>query len=337
MKKILFLALAAFPFVFVSCDKGQQKQESQQQEEPQAPEIPETIPAGPLTIVVDISKATESPLKTTWNANETISVITLSDYSSYGRVVSVDNFTSLGASGRKSAEFSGTLSNDAAPANVFLVYPALEVYMDGDKEKYRVPPYNTEKMLSAFNNVETDSQYGRSEFGYSVQTKSDSMSGLENACVISGGLGYSDGHFTSTIEHRMSLIRAELNFTKFKGQPISRGFKISSFGSSTEFTKDLFKRDGWQYVYGVCADKYIAPNNGKSEFWANPSFNVPSSGDVVLYIPVSFFMDSNNGDKWKFIAQMGSDSASDLVGWCTIFGDIKYEPGKVYRVSASLD
>jgi len=123
MKKLNNILLAGLALVAaVSCNKA---------ETPAAQ--PEENPGVPMTLTATIcgpeTKLTMNEdgnvLKSTWDASEKISVITYTGSGYSARVQTIDTFTYTGTAGKKSVDFTGTFTGDAAN-NIWVVYPALE-------------------------------------------------------------------------------------------------------------------------------------------------------------------------------------------------------------------
>ena len=127
MKKSIIL-LAVVSASLVSCSKIEESR----------PEVKSGIPMSISASFSDLTKtstvADGNVLKSTWDAEESISIITL-DALSKGKVVAIDNFTSRGAAGRSSAKFTGTFTGGVNPVKVIAVYPALEKVGDTYRTK----------------------------------------------------------------------------------------------------------------------------------------------------------------------------------------------------------
>ena len=127
MKKYSFIIAAASLALFSSC---QALQEDVIKPSLESEIIVPEKPGIPMTVTASLGGGTKATyaldgglLKTTWDASETISVITYRSSAIY----SVDNFTYSGAAGVSSAEFSGTFTGGELGAfdDVWLVYPAI--------------------------------------------------------------------------------------------------------------------------------------------------------------------------------------------------------------------
>ncbi|MBR6001906.1 MAG: hypothetical protein IK045_03505 [Bacteroidales bacterium] len=323
MKKSLISVLSLLVIVF-ACGK---QEKGQGQDGPDYSEA-----TGSVKIAVSIDQAADSPLKTTWDEEETISVITLDGANRWGNVVSVDNFTSKGKAGRKTAVFGGELAGDIDPACLFIVYPALA--KSGDK--YRIPSYNTTKNLSSLYDVAIGNDKVYNAYSEACQIANDNMDGIKDVCVMSGEVEGTAESLTATIHNRMALIKAEVQFNNLANNPISLGFVVCAYESNGTTVKKIFGTSNWHDAYTFFTEGFLEDDSASENVWAYPKFNVPSDGSVTLYIPVRFNRKGNlAGEKWKFIAHMGP--TWEMTGWYTIPSDIQYKAGKVYTVSASLD
>ncbi|MBO7544159.1 MAG: hypothetical protein J6T02_01085 [Bacteroidales bacterium] len=323
MKKSLISVLSLLVIVF-ACGK---QEKGQGQDGPDYSEA-----TGSVKIAVSIDQAADSPLKTTWDEEETISVIKLDGDNRWANIVSIDNFTSKGKAGRTTAVFGGEIAGDIDPACLFIVYPALS--KSGDK--YRIPVYNSTDNLSSLYDVGIDYYIVQSAYSSACQTANDDMAGLENVCLLSGGVEGTAESLTATIYNRMALIKAELQFNSLANNPISLGFVVSAYESDGTTAKKIFGTRSWHEAYTLFTEGFLEDDSATDNVWAYPKFNVPSSGSVTLYIPVRFNRKGNMADdKWKFIAHMGP--SWHMTGWYTVPSNIQYQAGKVYPVFANLD
>lgn len=321
MKKSLISVLALVLVVF-ACGKQEKGQDG--------PDYSEAT--GSVKIAVTIDQAADSPLKTTWDEEETISVITLDGANRWGNVVSVDNFTSKGKAGRQTAVFGGELAGDIDPSCLFIVYPALS--KSGDK--YRIPPYNSTKNFSSLYDVAIGNDKVYNIYSSVCQSENDSMEGIKNVCVMSGEVEGTVESLTATIHNRMALIKAEVQFNNLANNPISLGFVVCAYESNGTTVKKIFGTRDWHEAYTFFTEGFLEDDSASENVWAYPEFNVPSDGSVTLYIPVRFNRKGNlAGEKWKFYAHMGP--TWEMTGWYTIPSDVQYKAGKVYAASATLD
>ena len=123
MKKLNYILLAGLSLVAaVSCNKS----ETMADEPVVNPGVPMTLTATIGGAETKMTMAEDgNVLKATWDANEKISVITYTGSGYDAKVKTVDTFTYTGDAGKKSVDFTGSFTGDAAN-NIWVVYPAVE-------------------------------------------------------------------------------------------------------------------------------------------------------------------------------------------------------------------
>lgn len=325
MKKILAFAVIAAT-VAVSCQKNEVPASEQSQ-------------GVPMTLVANIggnTKVTYEPdgnvLKTSWEASETISVVTLDDA---GKLVAVDNFTSSGTAGRVQAEFTGVFTGGPSPAKVIVIYPALNY--DGSRY-YKTTPYkNYEgKDFSALYNAEVGSEYIQGNFDLLKQTEDNDASHLRNYCIMDGVANKDDikaNTLNVTLSNQMIVLKLTASFPDaMKGKTLSKMNIQTTDGS--DVNKNWSYNDSWEYL-DIPKYDIIGRGSGPIHIWDLYSdIVIPASGSVTLYFVGWNFSKLEAGSKLKFTATVDGANYGPAVK--TLSGDLQLEKGNIYRMTVTI-
>lgn len=326
MKKLIILSTAVLA-VMVSCQKNQETVSSSEEGN-----------GVPMTLTANISGTKTayndngSGLKETWNAEESISVVTLDGDN--GELVSVDTFTSSGEAGRSSATFSGTFTGGASPAKVIAIYPALT--MSGDM--YRTPAYKDRSGNNARIIYNGSGQY----FQYSQnnelkQTANADFSHMTNYCLMSGAVDIDDiknGTLTVSLNNLMTVLKLVVTLpASCKGQTFSK-IQMNCYTNSAEYF-NMFAAGGGKELI----DQVASPISGSFKdplasrvLWGD--FAVPETGIVTLYMPFVLAESSiKSGYYWVFNAFVNGVSAGSDVTIKTFTKDITLQRGYMYTAN----
>ena len=326
MKKVFVFAVFV-AVLAVSCQKNENLANEQK-------------PAGvPMTLIANIGNATKityepngNALKADWEATETISVVTLTG--DQGSLVSIDNFTSTGAAGRTTAEFTGTYTGGATPARVIVIYPALE---DNGAGKYYTAPYtdwegNNQSYLGDINDV----YFSFSRNRPLKQVADNDASHLHNYCVLTGEVDKTDiasNKLTVDLVNLMTVLKIVATFPDaLKGCTLEK-INVTAYNSS-DVEAGFCRGNSWEYL-DICHTPIYSPGSGAStnkDLHAN--IVIPASGVVTLYLADPKFSDKASGDKWKFIAQV--DGVEHGPATKVFTSDASFDRGRVYRLSVTI-
>ena len=326
-KTLLFVATAVA--ALVSCEKNQ---------EPANENIAPEVRGIPMTLTANIAGATKtsytdngSGLKETWNAEESISIVTLDGDN--GNIVSVDTFTASGEAGQSSATFSGTFTGGETPAKVIAIYPALT--MSGGL--YRTPDYQ-----DRYGNSRRILQNGSGQFfeySYNIELKQTSnadFSHMTNYCLMTGAVDIDDiknGVLTVSLSNLMTVLKMVVTLPdSYKGHTFSR-IQLNCYTDSAPF--NMFAGSGGkEYV-----DQVASPISGS---FKDPlasrvlygDFAVPETGVVTLYMPF-VLAESNikNGYYWVFAAFVDGVQAGSDVTIKTFTKDVTLQRGYMYTAN----
>lgn len=324
-KFMIFAALAAV--LAISCQKNDNPK-------------PETQ-GRPMTLIANIGDATKvnytpdgNVLKTTWEAEETISVVSFSvdDH----EVASIDNFTSTGEAGRTTAKFTGTFTGPEDFAGIIVLYPALQEVEPGI---YSTAPYKDYDghMLSTLDRTHIGYYYFDGGYAEPLrQVADDDASHLRNYCVMSGITDDSDiknNILTASLENEMTVLKIHLTVPDaYKGKQLQI-LKIEAFDSEDN-TEDFARAATWEYVNIPINHITGAGGSYKDEAYLYSDIIIPESGQVTLYFANHLFAPIKAGTKWNFSIYV--DDAYSAPGTRVFTSDFTLERGNIYRVSATI-
>lgn len=336
MKKTLLLAAFA-AIAFISCQKNETPVE-----EPAV--TPVEVSAGiPMKLVAEIpaTKVSYVPdgnvLKASWNATETISVVTLDGTGDGAHIVAIDNFTSTGASGRAKAEFTGSFTGGSTPACVIVIYPAL---IAGGGGKYASDPYtdHTSAAKSVLYDAAVGSEYIQANFQALKQTSDNDASHMENYCVMAGNVDIDDiknNLLTASLSHEMTVLKVTATFpAAAKGQTLTE-MDIEAYNSTNPTYSYMARDHSWNYVnlpvaHLVCSGSGY---NKITKLYCN--FPIPDTGVATLYFVNCKFADQAIDNTWTFTAHVGA-GLDTYVATKTFKSAASFDKGSIYRVSANL-
>ena len=329
MKKTLLFVATAIA-ALVSCEKDQ---------EPANENTSPEVKGIPMTLTANIGGTTKtsyaddgSGLKETWNAEESISVITLDGDN--GNLVSVDTFTSSGEAGRSSATFSGTFTGGETPAKVIAIYPALT--MSGGL--YRTPAYQDRYGSSRRILQNGSGQFF--EYSYNIELKQTSnadFSHMTNYCLMTGAVDIDDiknGVLTVSLSNLMTVLKMVVTLPdSYKGHTFS-SIQLNCYTDGATYFNMFAGGGGKEYV-----DHVASPISGSFKdplsariLWGD--FVIPDTGVVTLYMP--FVLAESNiksGYYWMFTAFVDGVQAGSDVTIKTFTKDVTLQRGYMYTAN----
>lgn len=325
MKRLFEFALVA-SLAVVSCQKN-------------GTPVNETPAGVPMKLVVSLAEETKvsyapdgNVLKTTWDASETISVITLES----SNLVSVDNFTSTGAAGRSKAEFTGTFTGGAAPTRVIVIYPALT---DDGTGNYYTAPYTdyTGGTYSYLGQAKVGDPYFSCSANHELkQTADNDASHLRNYCIMTGAVDIDDikaNVLTTTLRNEMTVLKLTVTFpASLKGKKLEK-MNIAAYDSA-DASASFARTASWEYV-DLAGDGIYARGGGShsySDLYAD--ITIPDSGVVTLYFANPLYADRVAGDKLLFTATVDGAEYGPVTK--TFTSAVSFEKGFIYRLSVTI-
>ena len=321
MKKIFALALIAL-FAF-SC-QVQEEVVNNQDTEVEVVGVPMQLTA---SLGTKATYALEGGLlKPTWDANETISLVTWTKSST----IVVDNFTYSGDAGKTSVTFTGTFTGGAPEDrwDVYAVYPALTETIDG-------------KLGSAANDeglraIYKDGLVLSSDFMNALKLSSDikqdangDFSHIAEGSILIGAADVAGSAFTTTLEQQLSVLKVTFSLpAAFDPNALDQ---ITYASIETTNSSDASISKFWNG--GTFYSGFSAGSLG-SELKVNFDNYMLDSREFVVYFPFRANAFSA-GDKFVFKVH-NSTEGEDYTATKPLTSDFTFLPGKQYNMSVSL-
>lgn len=324
MKKKIFnlLSLSLLIFAIISCDKNKPS---------------ENQPKGtPMTLKVNIEDvntkttytADGSAINVTWDATETISVISITEEG----VQTVDNFTSAGAAGRKEAIFTGTYTGPAG-SNIICVYPPLTYKESGSPVFYKSDLVNDIRLLSVvIGKIYPYEVLGMKWFAkFSTQLTNNDMSNIKFSDIMTGVATLSGGNLTVTLTKHITIFKIYLTVSGALSDEIAKSISLSNNNTFSFYNEGFVWLRSYTGKWSANAPireivTYLGVNKA--------GFTIPSDKKLTIYVP--FMANTNtfrNGD--IFTITLTTDKGTHKFTH-TFNADKELEQGKVYTINASL-
>lgn len=314
MKKILFVAAVAL-LAFSSCNKDKNAPTANIEGEKIQMNLTATLEGGKVdgetSDAKRISYTDNSGLKGTWDATETITVVSLD---ASGKALHFDNFTSTGAAGRTTADFSGSITADANTASYICWYPAL-----GSGNNHL-----TGNIDSEFNNWSTTSR-GVSDY----QDGNGNTAHLSNYVIMNGIPTIDGNNIEVTMQHALCAFKFVVTIPNSisAGDPISK-LEVEASNESNRF----FCNGTWSYFrsqnlnYGGCGGDRLL-----QVFMQNTT--VPEDHVLTVYC-LTRGIGVRENDTWTIrIKNIETTLAAKTITWNQ---DKSFEKGKEYVMEVTL-
>ncbi len=331
MKKSIIL-LAVVSASLVSCSKTEESRL----------EVKSGIPMSISASFSDLTKtstvADGNVLKTTWDAVDTISIVTL-DALEKGQVVAIDNFTSSGTAGRSFATFTGTFTGGASPKKVIAIYPALKK----DGGKYRTAQHyalNTKGGLrsSILSDIEIGKNVAKMNVEYPFcQEKNDECAHLKDYCLMVGNADVSkikSGKLSVSLKNLMMVIKVQATFPDDCKNQLLKEVWIGDARNMFIFESSAYVDLDASPFFGSSAQIH------RTRYFKMPtSFKIPDSGIVTVYMPCAPLGKLTTECSWIFTTKVGEGENAHYVFFEPLVGnkEVTFEAGKVYRINAKYD
>ena len=329
MKKLNNILLAGLALVAAaSCSK----------QNPQEPEQPTGVPmtltatiGGPETKLGYTDES--NVLKGQWNANESISVITLDGSKN---VVTIDTFTTGSESeGSKTADFKGTLS-EGATSDIRVLYPAISKYDDSN--------YGTSlKDGSASDRLIEEIQIGKTwatfDETFMTQSASGSTAHLGNATILEGIGAVSDQVLTVELRPLNAVMRLDITLPSDAVGKVLNNMTVEATNSSGDFY--FFTKTNWFYYFeGAKRTANSQQINISLGSWSGETKEQMTieSTDLVVYIPFvpgeGVVLGPSGGSELRLscYSDLGFTGTKNI----TLSNDTALEPGKLYRLNVDF-
>ena len=321
MKKIFALALLAL-FAF-SC-QVQEEVVNNQDTEVEIVGVPMQLTA---SLGTKATYALEGGLlKPTWDANETISLVTWTKSST----IVVDNFTYSGEAGKTSVTFTGTFTGGAPEErwDVYAVYPALTETIAGKLGSAA----NAEGLRAIYK----DGLVLSSDFMNALKMSSDikqdangDFSHIAEGSILIGAADVAGSAFTTTLEQQLSVLKVTFSLpAAFDPNALDQ---ITYASIETTNSSDVSINKFWNG--GTFYSGFSAGSLG-SELKVNFDYYMLDSREFVVYFPFRANAFSA-GDKFVFKVH-NSTEGEDYTATKPLTSDFTFLPGKQYNMSVSL-
>lgn len=269
-----------------------------------------TLAADPET---KVTYTDDSGLKASWEATETMSVISINGSS---EATHIDNFTSTGAAGRTTAEFTGSITEDPTTTRYICVYPAVSA-----SSPYRL----------------SESELPTPYAHWSTKNKQVADGDLShiNAGVILTGTPTVDGsNLNVEMQNRLSVLKFVVTFPD---AAVGRDLSNITLTSSSKFGSS---GAGSEWTYVTYLDLYYGGSGGSDilqidTFSPSGYIKVPSTKELTIY---GLFCPGSvrENDTWT-ISATASDWAVLGTKTLTWRADKTFETGKLYTITTTLE
>lgn len=288
-------------------------------------------------------------LRVSWDANEEISLLS---FDSDNRLIAVDNLTSTGEKGRRSATFTGKYSKPNGAKGWIIVYPSLAKNKEGNyvmKEKPSCSHIKDSIRCTIFEfNGFSCTTFGNN---YSHQVENNDMSHLRQWDIMSAKIENDPASGETkgvTLQKNCAILN--LNLTV---DPAHRGKKINAVRLMTHVSASYMERSsnnlGWLDKHGDIISFFESPQCMLPNLYLhigkdNTGVIIPSDGKISAYIP--FFVQHSSSN--SFILEQGTpidinlfyidhDIAKFNTSVCVIMPtNLELLPGKIYTINATL-
>lgn len=324
MRKITFF-IALLAFAAVSC-----------QVKEDIPETPDQTTEGvPMQLTASLGSSTKATyalvdglLKPTWDANETISLVTWTKSST----IIVDNFTYTGEAGKTSVTFTGTYTGGAPEDNwsVMAVYPALTETFDGSKKG---SPANAEGLRAVYQDGLLLYSHYMSAYETSskiTQSANGDFSHIADGSLLMGVAEVDGSAFTTTLEQQLSVLKVTFSMpAEFDPNALDQ---ITYASIETTNSSDEPKSKFWNGC-SFYSDSFSATSYG-SELKVNFNYYMLGSREFVVYFPFRANAFSA-GDKFTFTVH-NSTEGKDYTATKSLSSAFTFQAGRQYNMSVSL-
>lgn len=263
-------------------------------------------------------------LKSTWDENDKISVLTLD---ASGNLVYNDVFTSTNAAGATNAEFSGTFrGGEVANAQIVCYYPAL-VYES--KDAYNNTQYSNAETTPILRSLKLSAVNYFFEINYGSQEGNDNTRSVSKNLILSGVATIDGDELTTTLNHRIAVLKV----TVVNANTILKNSDNLRITSS----KNSFEGSGWSRV--ATSSGFLAQNTGYAT--NSQILNLlttialsEENRDLVFYMPV-VLNSMEAGDTWTIEISGRNLSMTDCTKTVvkTFSKDMVFQPGVCYPIT----
>jgi len=341
--RFIFLAAAALAaLAFVSCEKQEELDLIDQSQE--------QVQGVPMTLNVSLGGDTKATyaldnglLKTTWDASETISVITYKGTS----IVAVNNFTYNGEAGVSHAAFSGTFTGGEIGVydRVWLVYPALTETYDTEYHGSSESATNGNRTVyykeSGYLNYLYFGHMLAPDSHHMIQSASGNFDHIAEASAMMGLATVNGNEIDGTLVPQVSLLKVSLVLpSNYASSSYYTYLDIEAYDSSDNQKQIFFKNARYYLAGNITGDNsfYQHLDFGTYDGSYTPGGLQVTADDrtLVAYVPVvPNTTGLESGDKLKFVLRDGT-LGEDYTATKTLSADFSFSLGSQYNMSINL-
>lgn len=334
MKK-QFISMACILAALVSCQKNGAPEQTPQENQPIKVTLTATI-GGDDTKITYIEE--DNVLKTAWEMGDEVSVIALN--SSYN-AISNDVFTA--ASAGKTAEFSGTFTNNPETEYVYVFYPALTEGTGVESDPWQVPVENQYSDYGVLSDC-YDSYINFRPY-YQLQTVMNSPEHLKHYAVMSGqcNLDNMEGSkMEAEVIHRSYVVKAELTFPE--DDLMLKHVQMHCFKKGG--ANSVVSGAGWTRIYNQ--EEKVSGNGSVSYYslcfgdkvynGSGTGLEVPGNKVTAYFVAYADYQESYSVEEGDYLNISASTESGDYIFNNREFNkNVVFENGKMYRLSVTLE
>lgn len=334
MKKYASI-FAVVLMAMTACNKNEAPVETPSASSPVKMTLTATIGADTKVTYTD----EDNVLKSAWKTGDKVSLVSVN---SSGIVLSVDNFET--SSVGKTATFTGTFTNDANTAAVWVYYPALTVGNGSVETPFMSPVENGYSAEGILYGVKLGDEYVTIRSGYYLQKGNGDTSHLSDYAIMMGEAQVVGNTFITELEHQAYIVKATLTL------PVGPEYDLcaseirlynSSAVSSPEHPLTLpgWRRTGTPSTPQGGARSAVLSMNLGAALPSGSGSGVTLEGNTATVYFVGYGSQEINKDDYCYIEVSGYIGYDEFNYSSTPlrFGSTKtLETGKMYRVNAEL-
>ena len=335
MKKYASI-FAVVLMAMTACNKNEAPVETPSASSPVKMTLTATIGADTKVTYTD----EENVLKSAWEAEDKVSLVSVN---SSGIVLSVDNFQTSSAG--KTATFTGTFTNDASTAAVWVYYPALTEGNGSVETPFMSPVENGYSEKGILNGVVLGDEYVTIRSSYYLQMDNGDTSHLSDYAIMMGEAQVVGNTFITELEHQAYIVKATLTLPVGPEYDLRASeMRLYNSGGYSKPEHPL-TLPGWRRTRtpstpeGGARSAVLSMNLG-AELPSGSGSGVILEGNTATVYFVGYGSPEINKDDYCYIEVSGY-IGGEVFNYSSTplrFGSTKtLETGKMYRVNAELE
>ena len=274
----------------------------------------------------------DNVLKTAWEQYNKVSLLALD---SQGRLLSNDIFTAMSAG--KSVDFDGVFTNDPNTASLVVYYPALTQGTGEESSPYESPTENGYSGNGVLYGAKKGDKYLTIRSAYFLQTDNANTSHLAQYALMAGPAEVQGDKISVTMEHLAYVIKTVYTLPD-EGCRV-KSSSVQAFTSSDANAQLTFP--GWREIANYDQQNsahYIDMNFGSEiSGGSGNGFVVEGNTLTVYYVGYGNVQLKKDSYLSFHLDAYKEDNYMDLNAKKNFDSDKTLEPGKMYRLSATLE